>query len=141
MKIQGVNGVNNINNNPSFGTKVLVRPAVKETIEKSKAKKEIYMQIENLKKNGVKDFLVLGCSKNGNKGEVSISAEVVEFANDKCYRNIFPQNSVFKNEQKSDKINFWDINSTYDLLKDNMVEVGSVTKNILDTLLHEYQEL
>lgn len=138
MKIQGVN---NINNNPSFGTKVLVRPAVKETIEKSKAKKEIYMQIENLKKNGVKDFLVLGCSKNGNKDEVSISAEVVEFVNDRCFRNILPKNSVFKNEQKSGEINFLDINAMYKLLKDDMVEVGSVTKNMLDTLLHEYQEL
>lgn len=131
MKIQS--------NQQNFGTRVLMRPGTKEIIEKSKAKKEIFKQVENLKNNGVDDFLIL--SHNEVKSVPHINAEIVEFIGEKCHINSFSKGyplleMVSKGERK-----YLNIESVYKLSKVKMVEVGMITRNLFDTMLHEYQEI
>lgn len=133
-------GVNNTNNNLCFGTRVLVRPGTKEIIEKSKVKKEIFKQIENLKKNGIDDFLILSHNET-KEAKPYINAEIVEFIDNNCYMNIHTYSSSLEEKQDETIDNYLDIDKLYKASKEKMTKTGIITKQIFATFIHEYQEM
>ena len=128
-------------NQQTFGTKVLARPAAKEIIETSKAKDTMLKQIEQLKNNGVDDFLILNCDGIKDTGKVYINAEIVEFIKNDCYINSFSPSDYLEKEQNNEQSRFLDINNLYLKAKEKMVQANLATKNLFDTLIHEYQEM
>jgi len=133
MKIQS--------NQQTFGTRVLMGPSSKEIIVKSPAKKEIFSQIENIKKNGTNDFLILGASLDEMSKKVYINAEIFEFIDNKFYVSAFDNGSPLEKKSENGQKRYLDINVLYQSAKKNMIEYGKVTKDMFDSILHEYQEM
>lgn len=136
MQIQSTNNISN----PGFGTRVLMNPGTKEIVESSKAKREIYNQIAQLKKNGVNDFLIL-CGDRNKDNKVSINSEVVEFNDDKCFINSMAQSDFIEKKLPDGEKEYINIINLYKLSKEKMVPIRMLTKNLFDTLLHKYQEI
>jgi len=133
-------GINDIYNNLTFGTKVLMQPGTKEILEKSKAKKEIFKQIDKLKKNGVNDILIIDHNKNNNTVPY-INAEIIEFIEDKCFMNARTYGDYLEKIQDNGQKVILNIVDLYSKSKEKMIQAGLVTKSMFDTILHEYQEI